>query len=198
MNTKRREDGAIQVFMEMQFLLSLWVFTEAMILLRHGRSPLHGAVHTQPRAQPAEICMDCSATLVPVLEEMGGMRSPDHAWLLQRMHCFRQAGREVQGASSPQQQVEGCRQLLQVPSQHCAAHPHLKAADKGRVLCDKVLFKGTISCRSLQHVVSHRKEEEEEGKGQRNMFQPGSRSHHLHFQHSQPARMETRGVSPSS
>lgn len=35
----------------------------------------------------------------------------------------------------------------------CAARPHLKAADKARVVCDKVPFKGTISCRSLQHAV---------------------------------------------
>lgn len=35
----------------------------------------------------------------------------------------------------------------------CAARPHLKAADKGRVLCDMVPFKGTISCRSLRHAV---------------------------------------------
>lgn len=38
-------------------------------------------------------------------------------------------------------------------SAFCAARPHLKAADKGRVVCDKVLFKGTISCRSLRHAV---------------------------------------------
>jgi len=35
----------------------------------------------------------------------------------------------------------------------CAAHPHLNAADKERVLCDKVPFKGIISCRSLRHAV---------------------------------------------
>lgn len=35
----------------------------------------------------------------------------------------------------------------------CAARPQLKAVDKGRVVCDKVAFKGTISCRSLQHAV---------------------------------------------
>lgn len=38
------------------------------------------------------------------------------------MHCCRQAGREVQRASSFQGQMESCCQLLQVPSQHSVQH----------------------------------------------------------------------------
>lgn len=46
----------------------------------------------------------------------------------------------------------------------CAARLQLKAVDKGRVVCDKVAFKGTISCRSLQHAVPQEGGRRERGK----------------------------------
>lgn len=80
----------------------------------------------------------------------------------------------------------------------CAARPHLKDADKGSLLCDNVHFKGTSSCRSLLHACVSGRGEEGESKGQRNIFQPGSRPQRLHCQHSQQARTETEGFFPSS
>lgn len=75
----------------------------------------------------------------------------------------------------------------------CAAHPRLKAADKGRVLCDKVAFKGSISYRSSQHALPQEGGRRERAKAREEMSQPGSIPHRLRSQCSQRAGMETKG-----
>lgn len=98
--------------------------------------------------------------------------------------CTR-AGSRLQRAPTSQQQMATAASSCRSPASTRCSMARLKAADKGECSEIKLLPKapGGVCCVLWLG----------EGRRERNMFQPGSTPHHLHSQHSQPARMELKG-----